>query len=63
MSSICILAGQGAIGAERHVLALAERLGATVSQAAKLGKALASGTPDGGKIARRIGVNAVREMI
>jgi pyruvate dehydrogenase (quinone) len=36
---------------------------ATVSQAAKLGKALARGTPDGGRIARRIGVNSVREMV
>ncbi|MFN3661579.1 thiamine pyrophosphate-dependent enzyme [Yoonia sp.] len=36
---------------------------ATVSQAAQLAKALARGTPDGGKIARRIGVDVVREII
>jgi len=36
---------------------------ATISQGAKLGKALARGTPDGGKIARRIGVDVVRELI
>jgi pyruvate dehydrogenase (quinone) len=36
---------------------------ATVAQAAKLAKALASGTPAGGKIARRIGVGMAREMI
>ena len=36
---------------------------ATVAQAAKLAKALASGTPAGGKIARRIGVGVAREMI
>lgn len=35
---------------------------ASVSQAAKLGKALARGTPEGGKIARRIGVDVVREI-
>ncbi|MFD1911037.1 thiamine pyrophosphate-dependent enzyme [Halodurantibacterium flavum] len=36
---------------------------ATLSQAARLGKALARGTPDGGKIARRIGVDVVREIV
>jgi len=36
---------------------------ATVAQAAKLAKALASGTPAGGKIARRIGVGMAKEMI
>lgn len=36
---------------------------ATLSQAAQLGKALARGTPDGAKIARRIGMDVVREVI
>ncbi len=36
---------------------------ATVAQGAKLAKSLASGTPAGGKIARRIGVGMAREMI
>ncbi len=36
---------------------------ATLDQAMQLGKALASGTPDGGKIARRIGLDVVREVI
>nr|CAD6438806.1 pyruvate oxidase [Rhizobium sp. Q54] len=36
---------------------------ATLSQGVKLGKALARGTPDGGKIARRIGIDIVREII
>ena len=36
---------------------------ATLSQAAQLGKALARGTPDGGKIARRIGADVIRELI
>lgn len=36
---------------------------ATVDQAMQLGKALASGTPDAGKIARRIGLDVVREVI
>ena len=35
----------------------------TLAQAAKLGKALARGTPEGSKIARRIGANVVRELI
>lgn len=36
---------------------------ATLSQAAKLGKALARGSPDGSKIARRITAGVVREII
>ncbi len=36
---------------------------ATLSQAAQLGKALARGTPEGGKIMRRIGVDVIRELI
>jgi pyruvate dehydrogenase (quinone) len=36
---------------------------ATISQGAKLAQALARGTPDGGKIARRIGVDIVREVV
>lgn len=36
---------------------------ATVSQAKQLAKALVRGTPDGGKIARRIGVDVVREIV
>ncbi|MEH6665928.1 MAG: thiamine pyrophosphate-dependent enzyme [Brevundimonas sp.] len=36
---------------------------ATVDQATKLATALARGTPDGGKIARRIGVDVVREIV
>lgn len=36
---------------------------ATLAQAAQLAKALARGTPDGGKIARRIGASTVRELI
>jgi pyruvate dehydrogenase (quinone) len=36
---------------------------ATLSQGLKMAKALASGTPDGGKIARRIGVDVVREVV
>jgi pyruvate dehydrogenase (quinone) len=36
---------------------------ATVSQAAQLAKALARGTPDGAKIARRIGVDVIREIV
>jgi len=36
---------------------------ATVDQATKLATALARGTPEGGKIARRIGVDVVREVV
>lgn len=36
---------------------------ATLDQAAKLAKALARGTPEGGKIARRIGIDVVREIV
>jgi len=36
---------------------------ATLSQAAKLGKSLARGSPDGSKIARRITAGVVREII
>jgi pyruvate dehydrogenase (quinone) len=36
---------------------------ATASQALQMAKALASGTPDGGKIARRIGLDVVREVV
>jgi pyruvate dehydrogenase (quinone) len=36
---------------------------ATVDQGLQMAKALASGTPDGGKIARRIGLDVVREVV
>jgi pyruvate dehydrogenase (quinone) len=36
---------------------------ATVDQGFQMAKALASGTPDGGKIARRIGLDVVREVV
>jgi pyruvate dehydrogenase (quinone) len=36
---------------------------ATLSQAARLGRALARGSPDGGRIARRIGADVIREMV
>lgn len=36
---------------------------ATIDQATKLATALARGTPEGGKIARRIGVDVVREVV